>query len=217
MRVLGICLFVIGISMAGYSFFEWNVGRSSSEALSQKEIKHYETKEKEDIGQKFLKANHDNSPSNVNLAQVEKKSPEKMKDYDYKKGQKIANLVIPNLKLRYSVYWGTDADTLKRGVGMFVSDLTTSPKGMGHTVLSGHRDTVFTRLGELKIGDSLIVEFDNKLYEYQINKIWITNKEDRRVIVPKDQPILTLTTCYPFDMVGKAPDRYIIQAKMIEN
>ncbi|WP_407728476.1 class D sortase (plasmid) [Priestia megaterium] len=217
MRILGICLFVIGIFLAGYSFFEWNLGRSSSETLSQKEIDHYEVKEKEDVGQQSTEVKQEDSTSNVNLEEVDTKSPEKMEDYNYNKGQKVANLVIPKLELKYSVYWGTDADTLKRGVGMFVSDLTSTPKGMEHTVLSGHRDTVFTRLGELKTGDNLIVEFDNKLYEYQIKKIWITHKEDRTVIVPKDKPTLTLTTCYPFDMIGKAPDRYIIQAEMINN
>ena len=217
MRIFGIILFVIGISLAGYSFFEWNVGRSSSETLSQKEIQHYETKEKEDTNQQNTVKKQENSNEDVNLEQIDSKSPEKMGDYDYNKGQKVANLVIPKLELKYSVYWGTDADTLKRGVGMFVSDLTTTPSGNGHTVLSGHRDTVFTRLGELKTGDNLIVEFDNKLYEYQIKKIWITHKEDRTVIVPKDKPTLTLTTCYPFDMIGKAPNRYIIQAEMIDN
>ena len=217
MRIFGIILFVIGISLAGYSFFEWNVGRSSSETLSQKEIQHYETKEKEDVNQQNVNKEQANSNEDVNLEQIDSKSPEKMEDYNYNKGQKVANLVIPKLELKYSVYWGTDADTLKRGVGMFVSDLTTTPSGKGHTVLSGHRDTVFTRLGELKTGDKLIVEFDNKLYEYQIKKIWITHKEDRTVIVSKDKPTLTLTTCYPFDMIGKAPDRYIIQAEMIDN
>ncbi|WP_341285785.1 class D sortase [Priestia megaterium] len=217
MRIFGIILFVIGISLAGYSFFEWNVGRSSSETLSQKEIQHYETKEKEDVNQQNANKEQANSNEDVNLEQIDSKSPEKMQDYNYNKGQKVANLVIPKLELKYSVYWGTDADTLKRGVGMFVSDLTTTPSGKGHTVLSGHRDTVFTRLGELKTGDKLIVEFDNKLYEYQIKKIWITHKEDRTVIVSKDKPTLTLTTCYPFDMIGKAPNRYIIQAEMIDN
>lgn len=33
---------------------------------------------------------------------------------------------------------------------MFVSDITTVPSERGHTVLSGHRDTVFTELAELK-------------------------------------------------------------------
>ena len=140
-----------------------------------------------------------------------------MEDYNYNKGQKVANFVIPKLELKYSVYWGTDADTLERGVGRFVSDLTTTSKGMEHTVLSGHRDSVFTRLGKLKMGDNLIVEFVNKPYEYQFKKIWITHKEDRTVIVSEDKPMLTLTTCYSFDMIGKAPDRYIIQAEMISN
>ncbi|QJX80076.1 class D sortase [Priestia megaterium] len=217
MRIFGIILFVVGISLAGYSFFEWNVGRSSSEALTQKEIQHYEVKEKENVNQQNTVKKQENPNEDVKLEQIDSKSPEKMEDYNYDKGQKVANLVIPKLELKYSVYWGTDADTLKRGVGMFVSDLTTTPSGKGHTVLSGHRDTVFTRLGELKLGDKLIVEFDSKLYEYQIKKIWITHKEDRTVIVSKNKPTLTLTTCYPFDMIGKAPDRYIIEAEMIDN
>lgn len=125
MRTLGICLFVIGIFLAGYSFFEWNLGRSSSETLSQKEINHYEVKE--DVGQQSTEVKQADSTKNVNLEEVDTISPEKMEDYNYNKGQKVANLVIPKLELKYSVYWGTDADTLKRGVGMFVSDLTTTP------------------------------------------------------------------------------------------
>ncbi len=53
---------------------------------------------------------------------------------------------------------------------MFVSGLTTTPSGNGHTVLSGHRDTVFTDLGQLKENDQLIVEYENKTYTYKINK-----------------------------------------------
>lgn len=97
---------------------------------------------------------------------------------------------------------------------MFVSDLTTTPAGNGHTVLSGHRDTVFIELGELKENDTLIVEYDNKTYTYQITRHWVTDAEDRTVIVEKDEPILTLTTCYPFDYIGDAPNRYIIEAKL---
>ena len=94
---------------------------------------------------------------------------------------------------------------------MFVSDLTTTPSGNGHTVLSGHRDTVFTELGQLKENDQLIVEYENKTYTYEINKHWITDSEDRTVIVEKSEPTLTLTTCYPFDYIGDAPDRYILK------
>ena len=46
------------------------------------------------------------------------------------------------------VSWNNDT-TLKKGVGMFVSDSTTAPSESGHTVRSGQRDTVFTELGEV--------------------------------------------------------------------
>ncbi|MGB3924811.1 MAG: hypothetical protein WBH95_09850 [Caldicoprobacterales bacterium] len=39
----------------------------------------------------------------------------------------------------------------------------------------------------------------------------------RTVIVDKDESVLTLTTCYPFDYIGAAPKRYIVQSKKIGN
>ncbi|PWA12907.1 hypothetical protein DCC39_03285 [Pueribacillus theae] len=82
---------------------------------------------------------------------------------------------------------------------MYVSQLadTPNPEG-GHTVLSGHRDTVFRKLGELENGDAFTVQYDDKEYRYSIKKIGIADPEDRTVTVEKDKPTLTLTTCYPF-------------------
>ncbi|MFJ1118090.1 sortase domain-containing protein, partial [Bacillus thuringiensis] len=58
------------------------------------------------------------------------------------------------------------------------------------------------------------LEYDNKTYTYEIQKTWITHADDRTVIIKKEEPILTLTTCYPFNYIGNAPDRYIIEAKL---
>jgi hypothetical protein len=38
---------------------------------------------------------------------------------------------------------------------------------------------------------------------------------DRTVIVPTTDAILTLSTCYPFRFVGNAPKRYIVQAGLV--
>ena len=38
-------------------------------------------------------------------------------------------LNIPKIKKKFSIYWGADDTTLKKRVGMFVSDLTTTPSG----------------------------------------------------------------------------------------
>jgi hypothetical protein len=50
---------------------------------------------------------------------------------------------------------------------------------------------------------------------YQVNAIRIVGKLDRTVIVPSDEAILTLTTCYPFTYFGNAPKRYIVTSNLI--
>ena len=138
-------------------------------------------------------------------------------NYEVDAGSEIAMLDIPAMNKRFTTYWGADERTLDQGVGMYVSEWTTVPnREGGHTVLSGHRDTVFTGLDELGHGDILEVHYDGETFEYEINKTWITDAADRTVIVEKEEPTLTLTTCYPFDFIGYAPDRYIIEATLVE-
>ncbi|WP_410983977.1 class D sortase [Bacillus cereus] len=195
---IGFAFMIIGILMGAYYSFEWYKGKSSAQDLTTEELKRLEKIE--------LKQHIVETPVNSQMSSSQ---------MQYKEGEKVATLNIPKIKKKFSVHWGTDENTLKKGVGMFVSDITTVPSERGHTVLSGHRDTVFTELGELKEKDSLVVEYDKKIYTYEIQKMWITHADDRTVIVKKEEPTLTLTTCYPFDYIGDAPDRYIIEAKLI--
>lgn len=195
---IGFVFMIIGILIGAYYSFEWYKGKSSAQDLTIEEIKNFEQIE---------------SKQHFNEIPVNSQVPSSQ--MPYKEGEKVAMLNIPKIKKKFSVYWGANDSTLKKGVGMFVSDITTAPSEGGHTVLSGHRDTVFTELGDLKEKDSLMVEYDNKIYTYEIQKMWITNADDRTVIVKKEEPTLTLTTCYPFDYIGDAPDRYIIEAKLI--
>ncbi|WP_181832995.1 class D sortase [Bacillus taeanensis] len=133
----------------------------------------------------------------------------------YQTGKHVGKLAIPRIGSAYDVYWGADPNTLKKGVGMYESKWTVSPNQKGHVVLSGHRDTVFRNLKDMNKGDHLYFTYEETTYNYQVRKIWITDKDDRSVIVKKSTPTLTLTTCYPFDYLGSAPDRYIIQAELI--
>ncbi|MBE5104765.1 class D sortase [Bacillus thuringiensis] len=198
LNYIGIILMAIGLCMGSYYAVEWYKGKSAAQELTKEEIK-------------SLKNIQDNQLSHETPVNSQVPSSQTQ----HKEGEKVAMLSIPKIKKKFSVYWEANDATLKKGVGMFVSDLTTTPSGGGHTVLSGHRDTVFTDLGELKEKDTLILEYDNKTYTYEIQKTWITDADDRTVIVKKEEPTLTLTTCYPFDYIGDAPDRYIIEAKLI--
>ncbi|PLT33091.1 class D sortase [Bacillus sp. V5-8f] len=207
-RWIGISLMLAGLIVGAYFSLEWHTGRSAAENLDNKELKKY---------QKIEKAVHEDiKVSDLNEQEAPYVKQTSSTSMHYPKGEQVAMLVIPKIGQKYSVYWGTDADVLKRGVGMFVSNLTTTPKGGGHTVLSGHRDTVFYNLHELKEGDVLNVEYDGSLFTYTIQNIFITEKNDRSVIVKKGEPTLTLTTCYPFNYVGNAPERYVIQAILIQ-
>src|SRR5450830_1423930 len=128
-------------------------------------------------------------------------------------GDNIGSLFIPVLKQKLPIIQGTGADELKKGVGHFIQ--SALPGEEGNSVLSGHRDTVFSKLGKLKIDDQLIVQTSAGTFTYEIKRIRIVDKDDKTVIVPADHAILTLTTCYPFRFFGSAPDRYILTADLV--
>lgn len=224
---LGVLLITIGSFAFVYYFIDWYDARKTVEALTSTEIQQYQniqpaTKDEKDVNNESNKGQSQHTIPNQesNLTNTSEPIPESQKQIpasqvQHQMGEQIAYMVIPKIKQKYQVYWGADAKTLKKGVGMFVSDITTIPSGNGHTVLSGHRDTVFTKLGDLQQNDYILVEYDKRVYIYQIRKHWITDENDRTVIVAKDKPTLTLTTCYPFNYIGDAPERYIIEASLV--
>lgn len=128
-------------------------------------------------------------------------------------GKVFASLTIPLLDLTLPIYEGTTEDDLKKGVGHYKNSVL--PGENDNAILSGHRDTVFRNLDKLEKGDQLIVTTNNHTFKYQIQKIRIVDKDDKTVIVPKPRATLTLTTCYPFQFIGPAPKRYIIEAFLV--
>ncbi|RST72223.1 class D sortase [Siminovitchia acidinfaciens] len=132
--------------------------------------------------------------------------------FDPKVGEEIGILELPTLDESLPIIEGVDEDELAQGVGHYNG--TSLPTEQGQIVLSGHRDTVFRRLGELNIGDLLVVKMPYGQFQYIIEKTEIVRADDLTVIRPEiDEELLTVTTCYPFRYVGNAPDRYIIYAK----
>jgi sortase A len=127
-------------------------------------------------------------------------------------GDNIGSLTIPALKRIIPIIQGTGVNELKEGVGHFTQSVLPGEKD--NCVLSGHRDTVFRQLGKLKIKDQLIVKTSAGTFTYEVNGTRIVDKDDKTVIVPTDNAILTMTTCYPFNFIGDAPDRYIVTATL---
>lgn len=129
-------------------------------------------------------------------------------------GDSIGKLYIPKLNAELPIVEGIDEDDLAQGVGHYTG--TAFPLQQDQIVLSGHRDTVFRGMGNLELGDQFIVEMDYGKFTYEIVETFITDPDDRTVIVPHDEEVLTVTTCYPFNFIGSAPQRYIINALPVD-
>lgn len=130
------------------------------------------------------------------------------------KGDVIGNLLIPSLNQDFPIIQGTGDEELKKGVGHFAQSVLPGQKD--NSVLSGHRNTVFSELGDLIIGDDLIVKTIAGTFTYKVDKTRIVDKDDKTVIVPTDDAMLTLTTCYPFDGLDLNPsERYIVTASLV--
>jgi sortase A len=130
-----------------------------------------------------------------------------------KVGDVIGKITLPALKTTLPIIEGTGDKELKRGVGHFIGSVL--PGEDDNSVLAGHRDSVFSQLGKLVLGDLVVIRTQAGEFTYEVVRFRIVNADDRTVIVPSPTAILTLSTCYPFRYIGNAPKRYIVSAKLI--
>ncbi|NLP51904.1 class D sortase [Bacillus sp. RO1] len=128
-------------------------------------------------------------------------------------GEEIGEVYFPDLEASIPVFHGVSEAELVKGVGHVPGTLL--PGNGGNIVLSGHRDTVFRRLGELEVGDKVMFGFDGGWYTYKIGRIRVVDKNDTSVVVARPREVLTITTCYPFTFIGRAPERYVLEAEFI--
>lgn len=92
---------------------------------------------------------------------------------------------------------------MEKGIGHYKGSYY--PDENGQIFLSGHRDTVFRRTGELKKGDQLKVLLPYGSFSYEIDKTKIVDQKDTSIITQQhNKEELILTTCYPFSYIGNA-------------
>ena len=63
-------------------------------------------------------------------------------------------------------------------------------------------------------GDTIELETLTLTDTYRIDAITVVTPQDVHVLEHQSVPTLTLVTCYPFYYVGKAPRRFIVQARL---
>jgi len=127
-------------------------------------------------------------------------------------GARLAKLQAPAVGLSVTVLEGTDNKTLMRAAGHL--EHTAFPEEAGNTVIAGHRDTIFRAVRNLHVGDMLVLTTSQNIYRYRITAIRIIDPAEVGVLGPTPIRVLTLVTCYPFEFIGRAPQRFIVRADL---
>ena len=129
------------------------------------------------------------------------------------RGDLIGSLGIPRLGLRAIIMEGSDAVTLRRALGHIAG--TGVPGQLGNIGIAGHRDTFFLPLRNIKQEDIITLTTAAGEYRYRVVSTRIVSPYDVAVLDPDGTEILTLVTCYPFDFIGPAPNRFIVRAERV--
>jgi len=125
----------------------------------------------------------------------------------------VGRILIPRLGTSTVIAEGVEPGTLRKAVGHIPS--SALPGEPGNVVLAGHRDTYFSGLGKLRAGDAVRLQTRRRTYLYRVESARVTAANAVDVMRPTRRPALTLVTCYPFSMIGPAPHRYVVRAKLV--
>ncbi len=108
-------------------------------------------------------------------------------------------IVIPAIGVDALVVEGDTWEQLKLGVGHHLN--TADPGERGNMVLSAHNDIygeTFRHLGDLELGDEVIIYAGEQPYRYLVRAKQIVEPTEVGVLAPTTKPVATLISCYPY-------------------
>ena len=124
----------------------------------------------------------------------------------------IARLSMPGRGIDLIVLADASGRSMAFGPGLVAG--TAPPGAVGNTVLSGHRDTQFRFLKDLRPGERMRLEAaDGSQRDYAVIETLIVDAHAVEILWDTGDAQLTLVTCYPFDaIVPGGPLRYVVRA-----
>lgn len=121
--------------------------------------------------------------------------------------------IITDRKTRtYDIMPDVSVKTLKRNIGHLPSSAMFGKEGL--CVLMGHRDTDFSILQYVKVGDEIRINSGDGSYIYIVTDLEILNSDSELRFNAVQERCLVLVTCYPFRYTGHAPRKYLIYAEI---
>ncbi len=130
----------------------------------------------------------------------------------FTRGEPLAVLTIERLKIKAPVFAGTGGLALNRGLGWIAG--TARPGEHGNSGIAGHRDSFFRALKGIAVGDAVDLQTFLGTFTYRIEEIEIVHPSRIDVLQSRGTSSLTLVTCFPFNFVGDAPQRFVVHGKL---
>jgi sortase A len=201
-------LFVIGILTLGYVGFallDARLYQAGQSRRFQRELK--------DIKPSIVSRTHNpvssipQAPAKENLVRAE------LMNKADSGNAPLGRIAIHTIGLEAMILEGTDARTLRRAVGHIPG--TPLPGQQGNVVITGHRDTFFRPLRNIRKDDDIRLTTLSGSYRYRVDFTKVVEPGDTEVLDNSDDAILTMVTCYPFYFVGPAPQRFIVRAHRV--
>ena len=125
-------------------------------------------------------------------------------------GAPLGRIEINRVGLTAIVQEGVAEKTLHHAVGHIPT--TPLPGQHGNVALAGHRDTFFRGLRQVRQDDEITLTTLTGVYRYRVQATQVVAPEATEVLNATADDTLTLVTCYPFNFVGTAPQRFIVRA-----
>ena len=124
----------------------------------------------------------------------------------------VARLISEEHNIDQIVLAGDAGSVLAFAPGMNLQ--AAKPGQTGTVLISGHRDTHFRFLQDLKPGSELTVQTQDGTHRYRIEETRIVDSRTTRIDPTLGLDQLVLVTCYPFDAIeAGGPMRFVVMAK----
>ncbi|MGI9272440.1 MAG: class GN sortase [Woeseiaceae bacterium] len=127
----------------------------------------------------------------------------------------VARLSAKSGEIELIVLAGGSGRTLAFGPGHLSA--SALPGKTGNAVIAGHRDTHFSFLRDVEIGESLVIEtVSGTKHLYKVIGIDVVDSRGGSLVLDTNEAFLSLVTCYPFEAIDPGgPMRYVVTAKML--
>jgi sortase A len=128
----------------------------------------------------------------------------------------VGRLIVPRLSINQIILADVSGQSLAFGPGKVGNGKFSDDDSQG-LLLSGHRDTHFSFVRDIQLGERITVQtLQGNWRSFVVEHIEVVNSQTDQLLRYPEEASLLLITCYPFDaLLPGGPFRYVVKARAV--